>query len=122
MPTTLDDTFTIEDGLLVRRVTPSATSRRQSKPYAHTCTQTVYEEVAYAIDDLEGATFTGESIRETIDAPFTQVMVAMAFLRERGCITSAHGRKNVPASTFLYEDAMLEWHAMEHALREKRVE
>ena len=111
-----DETFAVEDGLLVRRVVPSATSRRASKPYVHTCTQQVYEEVAYAIDQLDGGTFTGESIREAIDAPFTQVMVAMAFLRERGCITTTHGRKNAAASTFLYEDAMLEW----HALREKR--
>ncbi len=113
-----DDTFSIEDGLLVRRVVPSATSRRESKPYVHTCTQQVFEEVAHAVDELAGGTFTGESIRETIDAPFTQVMVAMAFLRERGCIGTARGRKNAAASTVVYEDAMLEWHAM----REKRIE
>jgi hypothetical protein len=113
----LEETFAIEDGLLLRRVVPSATSRRASKPYVHTCTQQVYEHVAHAIDELGGGTFTGESIRETIDAPFTQVMVAVGFLRERGCIVAAHGRKNAAASTFLYEDAMLEW----HALREKRV-
>ncbi len=113
-----DDTFSIEDGLLVRRVVPSATSRRASKPYVHTCTRQVYEDVAHAIDELAGGTFTGESIRDTIDAPFTQVMVAMSFLRERGCITSAHGRKNAAASTVAYEDAMIEW----HALREKWVE
>ncbi len=107
-----DDTFAVEDGLLVRWVIPSATSRRQSKPYVHTCTQQVYEEVAYAIDELNGGTFTGESIRETIDAPFTQVMVAMAFLRDRGCIVPAHGRKNQAAAGnagCFYEDAMLEW-------------
>ncbi len=113
-----DDTFNIEDGLLVRRVVPSATSRRDSRPYVHTCTQQVYQDVAHAIDELAGCTFTGESIREAIDAPFTQVMVAMSFLRERGCITTVHGRKNAAASTVVYEDAMLEWHAM----REKRVE
>src|SRR5688572_3731001 len=113
-----DENFTVEDGLLIRSVIPSPTSRRESKPYVHTCTQQVYEDVAHAIDDLSGGTFTGESIRDAIDAPFTQVMVAMAFLRERGCIDTAHRRKNVAAGTCIYEDAMIEW----HALRDKRVE
>ena len=38
MPTTPDETFEVDDILLVRRVIPIATSRRQSKPYVHTCT------------------------------------------------------------------------------------
>src|SRR5690606_39095852 len=116
-----NDTFAVDDKLLVRRVIPNATSRRASKPYVHTCTQGVFEDVAHAIDGLGGATFTAESNRETPDGPGSQGMVAMASLREGGCSVPAHGRTNQAVAGragCFYEDAMLAW----CYLREKRVE
>ena len=47
-----------------------------------------------------------------IDAPHTQVMTAMAFLKERGCIVPARERRHRAASDFVYEDALIEWHAL----------
>ena len=51
-------------------------------------------------------------IRDRIDAPHTQVMTAMAFLKERGCIVPARERRHRAASDFVYEDALIEWHAL----------
>jgi len=104
--TTLDETFTVDGDVLVRRVVP-----KRGQPYEHTCDRTTYEAVAHAIDDLAGASFTGEEIREAIDAPWTQVMVAIAFLKERGCVVPARRRRSVAATEGIHLDAMLEWHA-----------
>ncbi|MCL4199367.1 MAG: hypothetical protein KJZ69_17890 [Phycisphaerales bacterium] len=41
--------------------------------------------------------------------------MAIAFLKERSCIVPARNRKHVAASDFVYEDALIEY----HALREK---
>ena len=106
----LDETFAIEDGMLVRRVVPT-----RGNPYAHSCTKTVYDDVAWAIEQAGAGTFTLESVRDAIDAPCTQVAVAMAFLKERSCIVPARERRHKAASDFVYEDALIEW----HALREK---
>ena len=104
------DVFTVNQDILIRSVTPA-----RGTPYQHTCDKDVYESVAHAIDELNGASFTGEEIRQSIQAPFTQVFVALAFLRERSCIVPAHRQKSVAATNDTYLDAMIEW----HALREK---
>lgn len=101
------DTFTFEDGALIRRVTT-----RRGTRYQHACTKQVYDDVAWAIEQLGAATFAGEMIRDEIDAPHSQVMTAMAFLKERGCIIPARERKHRAASDFVYEDALIEWHAL----------
>ena len=113
MAAQLDESFAIEDGLLVRRVAP-----KRGAPYEHTCTKQVYDDVAHAIEKLGAQTFTGEDIQAAIDAPFTQVAVAMGFLKERGCIVPARERRHKAAGDFVYEDALIEW----HALREKPAE
>jgi len=102
-----DQTFIVEDGSLIRRVVP-----RRGAPYQHTCTKQVYDDVAFAIEQLGAATFTGEMIRDRIDAPHTPVMTVMAFLKERGCIVPARERRHRAASNFAYEDALIEWHAL----------
>ena len=71
----------------------------------------VYDDVAHAIEKLGAQTFTGEDIQAAIDAPFTQVAVAMGFLKERGCIVPARERRHKAAGDFVYEDALIEWHA-----------
>jgi len=106
----LNESFAVENDLLVRRVVP-----KRGKPYEHTCTKQVYENVAWAIEQLGARSFTGEDIRDAIDAPFTQVAVAIAFLKDRGSIVPARERKHQAAGDFVYEDALIEY----HALREK---
>jgi len=105
-----DETFSVVENILIRSVVPA-----QGKPYQHTCDQDVFENVCHAIDELAGRSFTGEEIREAIQAPFTQVAVAIAFLKERGCIVPTIRRKHVGATSDVHCDAMIEW----HALREK---
>ena len=51
-------------------------------------------------------------IRDRTDALHTQMMTAMAFLKERGCIVPARERRRQAASDFVYEDALIEWHAL----------
>jgi len=102
-----DETYSIQDGVLFRRVVP-----RRGTPYEHTCTERVYKDVAYAIEQLGTRSFTGEDIRDATDAPFSQVFTALAFLKERGCIVPAHGRRHHAASDVVYEDALIEWHAL----------
>jgi len=101
------ETFSIQDGVLFRRVVP-----RRGEPYEHTCTERVYKDVAYAIEQLGATTFTGEDIRDAINAPFTQVAVAIVFLKDRGCIVPAHERRHHAAGDFVYEDALIEYHAL----------
>ena len=102
-----DETFTVTENILIRAVTPA-----RGTPYQHTCDKDVFESVAHAIDELNGASFTYEEIRQSIEAPFTQVAVAVAFLRERGCIVPAQRRRSVAATNDVYLDAMIEWHAL----------
>jgi hypothetical protein len=101
------DTFAVEGGALIRRVVP-----RRGSPYEHACTEQVYKDVAFAIEEMGAASFTGEIIRERIDAPSSQVMTALAFLKERGCIVPARERRHRAASDFVYEDALIELHAL----------
>ena len=101
------ESFAVEEGALIRRISPT-----RGAAYEHACTEQVYKNVARAIEQLGAATFTGEMIRDSIDGPHSQVMTAMAFLKERGCIVPARERKHRGASDFVYEDALIEWHAL----------
>jgi hypothetical protein len=102
-----NEVFSVRESILTRSVVP-----KRGTPYQHTCDKDVFEAVAHAIDELDGATFTYEEVRQTLDAPFTQVAVAIAFLRERGIIETAQRRRSVAATNDLYLDAMIEWHAL----------
>jgi len=102
-----------ESGYLVRRCQP-----RSGKDYEHRCELKTLEEVAHAIDDLAGAPFTYEQVHAAMnlvpeaDWPFTQVAVAIAFLKERGIIVPVRGRKHVANGDAVHLDAMTEYHAL----------
>ncbi|MBC6953075.1 MAG: hypothetical protein DYG93_13660 [Leptolyngbya sp. PLA2] len=106
------ESFAVEDGLLVRRVTP-----KRGAPYEHRCPLDAYGAVAHAVDDAGGAPITGDEIQRATDLPFSQVATALAFLKERGCVVPAHGRRHkaAPGNAGVHLDAMTEV----HALREK---
>ena len=120
MPQQLNETFIVDgpSGVLLRRVVP-----KRGTPYEHACTKQVYDDVAYAIEQLGNASFTMEKVRakaagggdEANMPPWSQVAVAVAFLKERGCIVPTRGRKHVAATDDIYLDAMIEY----HTLREK---
>ncbi len=51
-------------------------------------------------------------IAERLELPYTQVNVAVEFLKTRGVIVVGHRRMSVPASICCFEDAMLEYNAL----------
>src|SRR5438477_5718999 len=76
-------TFSVDaSGYLLRQCQP-----RSGKAYEHRCELKTLEEVAYTIDELAGAPFTYECVHEIMNAapdadwPFTQIAVAIAFLK-----------------------------------------
>lgn len=102
------ETFTMDHGVLLRSVVPA-----RGKPYLHSCTQKVFEEVCNAIDECHGEAFTGEDLVAGIDHPSTQIFTAVAFLRERSIVETARGHKNVAPTTFdVFLDGMTEWYAL----------
>ncbi|MHC4405061.1 MAG: hypothetical protein ACYTG0_35890 [Planctomycetota bacterium] len=98
--------FEAIDGRLTRTV-----RLRDGRQYVQRCTRAVYVAVARAIEEDSGAGVTLEPLAEAIEAPHTQVNVALEFLKERGCLVTRL-RRSHPASTFLFEDAMIEYHAL----------
>lgn len=104
-----DETFTIAENILTRHVIPAS---GRGKSYAHTCDLDVFEKVLHAIDELNGASFTFEIIRAAINAPWSQVAVAIAFLKERGCVVPTQRRHHAAATNSVHLDAMIEWHAL----------
>jgi len=98
-----DETFTIEDGILIRRVIP-----KRGKPYQHTCTLDTFRTVLWAGEDMADIGFTIEEVVEKEDLPHTQVAVAFAFLHEYGCIEKRR-RRNYASNGLLYEDGMIEF-------------
>jgi hypothetical protein len=108
-----DESFRIEGDVLVRRVVPAPTAGGKPRdPYEHTCEREVYEAVAHTIDEMGAASFTYEEVRQKVQAPFTQVSVAIAYLKERGLIIPTVKRRHIAASRCLYEDAMVVWHGL----------
>ena len=109
-----DVTFRVLDNHLVRTVSFADGQRG----YEHRCSYQTYEAVADAVDQIptEGEGVTLEPLARSLDLPYTQVNVALEFLKERG-VVSTRARRNYPASNFAFEDALIEY----HALREKPI-
>lgn len=76
--------------------------------YVHRCTRDIFREVAFTIEELAAGGTTLEELVAAMDAPFTQVNVALSFMKERGCV-EVRRRRSYPASAALYEDAMIEF-------------
>ena len=100
--------FEVERVMLVRTAT-----LKDGRSYVHRCTLETLREVAWWIEEhgADGVT-TNELWDALPDLPATQISVALEFLKERGCMAT-RGRRNYPASSALYEDAMVEYHALE---------
>lgn len=102
-----NETFGIDGETLLRFVEP-----RRGKPYRHTCTLEIFNDLALTIETYRGSPFIGDDLVKSMGAPHSQVFTALAFLRERGCIVASYGRASRAADGFIYEDAMIEWHAL----------
>ena len=99
--------FAIEDGHLVRTVV-----RKDGSTYQHRCRLDAYKAVVHYLDEHADAGVTcGELWDALADIPCTQAAVALAFLKERGCV-EVRRKRSYPASAILVEDAMIEFHAL----------
>ena len=106
-----DVSFQVTDDHLEMHVT---FRNQPDRNYMHRCTRDIFREVAYAIEDHAAGGTTLEQIVDVIDAPYTQVNVALAFMKERGCVEIRH-RRTFPESDIVYEDAMIEFmHLADH--------
>ena len=78
-------------GNLVRSVVP-----KRGKPYEHRCSKESFEDAAYAADEIGGGGITVDKLAQRTGLPSTQIAVALAFMKERGCLITEH-RINYPA-------------------------
>ncbi|MEM7577505.1 MAG: hypothetical protein AAF328_08525 [Planctomycetota bacterium] len=108
-----DVTFDVVDDHLEMTV---AFPDQADRNYIHRCTRNIFETVAHTIEEQATAGSTLEDLVAALDAPFTQVNVALAFLKERGCV-KVRRRRSYPASAALYEDAMVEYLVLAEAPR-----
>jgi len=85
--------------------------------YVHRCTRDVFQEVVFTIEENAAPGSRGVTLEDLVaalDAPYTQVNVALVFMKERGCV-EVRRRRTFPASDWLYEDAMIEFLALAEA-------
>jgi hypothetical protein len=112
-----DVRFRVEDGDLVRLVTGA-----RGRAYEHRCSLKHYETVAHAVSETpaqgEGTSLTDVARREGL--PYTQVNVALEFLKERGIVGVRHRRCYPATSGDVYLDAMCEFHALAEEQRSPR--
>lgn len=108
--TARDETFEVLDGHLIRRVVPA-----RGRAYEHRCPRAAFERIAHAIDEV-GDGFSLETLAEHEGLPWTQVAVALAFLKERGVVETRY-RRNYAESGCAYEDAMVEYLAIDPAFK-----
>ena len=103
--------FFVQDGCLVRIVAGNAGDDRT---YTHRCAKQAFETVAHALAETpmngDGITLTALARQEKL--PFTQVNVALEFLKERGLVVVRHRRCYPATQGDLYLDAMVEYHAL----------
>jgi hypothetical protein len=103
-------TFAVEHGHLVRTVTTHG-----GGTYCHRCSLESFKAVAHCIEEHAQQGITTNLLWEALpDVPCTPVSVAVAFLKDRGCIDVRH-RRMFPTSGCFVEDALVEFHALEHA-------
>ena len=98
------------------RVTPGGALERTVKlpdgrEYTHRCSKEVFDAVAGHIDEHHGEGVKIRSVADAIDAPMTQVNVALQLLIERGLLET-QGRLGYVAPGYasaFYEHAMTDF-------------
>jgi len=101
-------TFTACDGFLVRTA-----CRQDGSSYQHRCSLDAYTAVAGYLEEHAAEGVTTNALWDGLPkVPCTQAAIALAFLKERGCVV-VRRRRCYPASDFLLEDALIEFYALE---------
>ena len=101
--------FRVEDGCLLM----SAVARGGT-PYRHACPLESFVLVAHELDAAGTDGITREQLHDRTKIPWTRINVAITFLFERSIVdrSGRRGRLYVPTSGTVFEDAMLEYHAL----------
>ena len=84
------------------------------RQYIHRCSEQVFRQVAAWLDEHRDLV-TMTSIADALDAPLTQVNVALELLKERGMLLPADGRRShIPEGyrSAFFEHAMTEFYAL----------
>ena len=84
------------------------------REYAHRCSRQVFKAVAGYLDEHHGEGVKMQSVADAIDAPMTQVNVALQLLTERGLLET-HGRLGYVTTGYakaFCEHAMTEFFAL----------
>lgn len=99
--------FFHEDGCLVREAISEI-----GPMYAHRCSKESFENVVHAMDETtdENGTSLHDIVRRE-KLPFTQVNIALEFLKERGLVDVRH-RRSYPATDDTYLNGMCEFYAL----------
>lgn len=88
--------------------------RPGGRPYAHRCSQQVFEALAAYLDEHQDQSLSLASLADAVGAPMTQVHVALQLLAERGLL-EGEGRSGRVAAGYrggFYEHAMTEFYAL----------
>jgi hypothetical protein len=105
--------FAVELGHLVRTVT-----KHGGGTYSHRCSLESFKAVAHFIEEHAQQGISTNMLWQGLpNVPCTQASVAVAFLKDRGCIDVRH-RRMFPTSGCFVEDALVEFHALQHAGRD----
>ena len=85
------------------------------RSYMHRCSKKVFQDVAYYLLEHPTRALTMSSVASAIDAPFTQVNVALELLKERGILETRRRLSYVGECyrDVVYEHAMVEFLALE---------
>jgi hypothetical protein len=104
--------FAVRHGRLVRHV-----RFRDGRGYTQQCTGAVLEQVAWLVEARGEAGVTTPELWDALpELPCTQISIALAFLKEQGCVETS-GRRSYAASATVYEDALTEFHYLAHVAR-----
>jgi hypothetical protein len=106
------ETFFVEGGVLACAVVPDPGKGGGGRPYIHRCPLSALEAVAHAIDEAPASGITQPEVKAATGLPWTQVDVALALLRERGCIERGYRRRYRPTGGDTHLDALIEYHAL----------
>jgi len=99
--------FIVQRGRLVRTVHTT-----RGGTYRHRCSLDAFQAVCRFIEEHAAEGVTCEMIWHGVpEVPCTPAAVAVAFLKERGCLVVEH-RRCYPTSQVFFEDALVEFHAL----------
>jgi hypothetical protein len=104
--------FTVRHSQLVRHV-----RLRDGRSYTQQCMRQVLDQVAWLVEARGEAGVTTPKLWAALpEWPCTQLSIALAFLKDRGCVETS-GRRSYAASATVYEDALTEFHYLAHVAR-----